>query len=118
MDSDQQVVNKELSLSRVQGSGLGVCLAVVVQIRQLQSGKELGHTKLVSPEREFFIDNLLVRIHFIIVMIRWTGLGPWGFELPSTRNPTTRWTSRVPLPQNVEGYVTKFGPEVNCIMVS
>jgi len=27
-------------------------------------------------EREFFIDNLLVRIHFIIVMIRWTGLAP------------------------------------------
>jgi len=25
-------------------------------------------------EREFFIDNLLVRKHFIIVMIRWTGL--------------------------------------------
>ena len=23
-----------------------------------------------------FIDNLLVRIHFIIVMIRWTGLAP------------------------------------------
>jgi len=33
-------------------------------------------------EREFFIDNLLVRIHFIFVMIRWTGLAPWGFELP------------------------------------
>ena len=31
-------------------------------------------------EREFFIDNLLVRIHFIIVMIRWTGLAPWEFE--------------------------------------
>ena len=30
----------------------------------------------------FFIDNLLVRIHFIIVMIRWTGLAPWGFEFP------------------------------------
>jgi len=30
-------------------------------------------------EREFFIDNLLVRIHFIIVMIRWTGLAPWEF---------------------------------------
>ena len=25
-------------------------------------------------EGEFFIGNLLVRIHFIIVMIRWTGL--------------------------------------------
>ena len=26
------------------------------------------------------IDNLLVRIHFIIVMIWWTGLAPWEFE--------------------------------------
>ena len=32
-------------------------------------------------EREFFIDNLLVRILFIIVRIRWTGLAPWEFEL-------------------------------------
>jgi len=31
-------------------------------------------------EREFFIDNLLVRIHSIIVMIRWTGLAPWEFK--------------------------------------
>ena len=29
-----------------------------------------------------FIDNLLVRIHFIIVMIRWTGLASWEFEFP------------------------------------
>jgi len=33
-------------------------------------------------ERDFFIDNLLVRIHYIIVMIRWTGLAPWEFQLP------------------------------------
>ena len=26
------------------------------------------------------IDNLLVRIHFIIEMIRWTGLAPWELE--------------------------------------
>ena len=32
--------------------------------------------------REFFIDNLLVRIHLIIVMIRWTGLASWEFEFP------------------------------------
>ena len=32
------------------------------------------------PERKFFIDNLLDRIHVIIVMIRWTGLAPWEFE--------------------------------------
>ena len=29
---------------------------------------------------EIFIGNLLVRIHSIIVMIRWTGLAPWEFE--------------------------------------
>ena len=33
-------------------------------------------------EREFFIDNLLVRIHLIIVMIRWTGLASSEFEFP------------------------------------
>ena len=31
-------------------------------------------------EKEFVFDNLLVRIHFIIVMIGWTGLAPWEFE--------------------------------------
>ena len=36
----------------------------------------------MGREREFFIDNLLVRIHFIILMIRWTGLAPWEFEFP------------------------------------
>ena len=41
-------------------------------------------------EKEFFIDNLLVRIQFIIVRIRWTGprkvdirlLGNREFKLP------------------------------------
>ena len=42
-------------------------------------------------EREFFIDNLLVRIHFIIEMMRWTGLAPWEIEFPS------RW----PCPEEV-----------------
>ena len=35
-----------------------------------------------SAEREFCIDDLLVRFHFIIVMIRWTGFAPWEFEFP------------------------------------
>ena len=30
----------------------------------------------------FFIDNLLVQIHFIIEMIGWTGLAPWEFAFP------------------------------------
>ena len=52
-------------------------------------------------EREFFIDNLLVRIHFIIVMIRWIGLAPWEFELPFPGSLTStfldgRRTTEVP----------------------
>jgi hypothetical protein len=35
---------------------------------------------LHSREREVFLDNLLVRIRFIIEMIWWTGLTPWEFE--------------------------------------
>ena len=38
--------------------------------------------RVLLLEREFFIDNLLVRIYFIIVMIGWTGLAPWEFESP------------------------------------
>ena len=44
-----------------------------------------AHAYLVPSaerEREFVIDNLLVRIHLIIAMIRWTGLAPWEFEFP------------------------------------
>jgi len=37
---------------------------------------------LADAERDLFIDSLLLRIHFIIVMIGWTGLTPWDFELP------------------------------------
>ena len=30
-------------------------------------------------------DNLVIRIHNIIVMIMWTGLAAWEFEYPSHR---------------------------------
>ena len=29
--------------------------------------------------KEFFIENILVRIHFIIEIIWWTSLAPWEF---------------------------------------
>ena len=45
----------------------------------------------VSGGRESCIDNLLVRIHFIIVMIRWTGLASVAIEVAHnglwTRSP-------------------------------
>jgi len=58
-------------------------------------------------EREFFIDNLPVRIHFIIAMIKRTGLAPWESFTPCgvecsqyTRmsRPSVEWISRMPPP--------------------
>ena len=40
----------------------------------------LFRTRTHLVEREFIIEDLLVRIHFIIKMIRWIGLAPWEFE--------------------------------------
>ena len=46
----------------------------------IQTRKDLCKGRPPGREREFFIDNLLLRIHFIIEMIWWTGLAPWEFE--------------------------------------
>jgi len=51
-----------------------------------------------AREREFFIDNLLVRTHFINVMIRWTGLAPWEFEFHFPGSLTSTFPNRS-LPQ-------------------
>jgi len=34
-----------------------------------------------GPERDLDFDHLLVRIHCIIVIIRWTGLAPFPFQV-------------------------------------
>ena len=44
----------------------------------------------LKVDRDVLINNLLVRIHFVIVMIRWTGLAPWVFESPLPGAPTRR----------------------------
>ena len=40
------------------------------------------------PQREFFIDSLLVQIHFIIELIWWTGLAPSEFEFHLPHPPS------------------------------
>ena len=55
--------------------------------RVLKFPRVIWRGQRVAPQREFFIGNLLVQIHFIIVMIRWTGLAPWEFEFPFSRQP-------------------------------
>ena len=68
----------------------------VQQVKETRAGggrrnaeaRRRAHSTL-QRQREFFIDNLLVRIHFIIVMIRWTGLAPWKCEFPFPRSLTS-----------------------------
>jgi len=50
--------------------------------RTSRAEKKRGRYRRGQREREFFIDNLLVRIQFIIEMVWWTGLAPWEFEFP------------------------------------
>ena len=50
-------------------------------------------------EREFFIDNLQVRINSIIVMVKWTGLAPWGFEYPFPGSLTSTFLVAAANPQ-------------------
>ena len=44
--------------------------------------KYAGKSVLLAQLVARAVDGVLVRIHFVIVMIRWTGLAPWEFELP------------------------------------
>jgi len=61
-----------------------------------------------SPaERDFFIDNLVVRIHSINVMIRWTGLAPWGFEFPFPGSLTSTFLDHLQPPFTFS--VSRFG---------
>jgi len=46
----------------------------------------------LPKQREFFIGNLLVRIHFIIVMMRWTGL---------VERTTQKTTSSITCPKTI-----------------
>ena len=49
---------------------------------EVEMGGLVSGAALAASESEIFVCNLPVRVHFIIVMIRWTGLAPWVFEFP------------------------------------
>jgi len=51
-----------------------------VNMRRCGTRRSVAVTSNTCREREFFIDNLLVRIHLVIEMIWWTSLAPWEFE--------------------------------------
>jgi len=53
---------------------------------------------LYPRQREFLIEKLLVRIHFIIVMVRWAGLAPWELEFHFPGSLTSTFLVRPTLP--------------------
>jgi hypothetical protein len=69
VDSDQQVVDKEISLSYIRFLHHLHHLGDEVDPNQLVVDTKLSFSNRTSIEREFFIDNLLVRIHLIIEII-------------------------------------------------
>ena len=68
------------------------------QRRSIENLKKENHKLREVRTRELSIDNLLVRIHFIIVMIRWTGFAPWEFEFPFPGSLTSTHPQALPQP--------------------
>ena len=70
-----------------------------------------GTAKPRTPrERDFFIDNRPVRIHFIIEMIWWTSLAPWQLELPFPGSLISTFLARTPKPYRVTSLVRRRTP--------
>jgi hypothetical protein len=65
-----------------------------------------------ARERDFFIDNLPVKIHVIIEMIWWTGLAPWEFDsaILSTSTLIKNTLPRGPYKVDLQGYLAHKTP--------
>jgi len=68
-------------------------------------------------EREFFIDNLLVRVHLIIEMIRWTGLAPWEFEFPFSGSLISTFL-RPAISHSSTGHTAEYDPFIKSQLAS
>jgi len=65
-------------------------MQAVLRLSVKQVRSQTPNPKPRILKRDFFIDHLLVRIRFIIVMLRRTGLAPWEFEFPFPGDLTSR----------------------------
>ena len=68
-----------------------LCQGTLKSICTRERSNQSPPTPETGGETDFFIDNLLVRIHFVIVTIRWTGLAPVAdlqFRFPGGLTPT------------------------------
>ena len=121
------VIRSKLLVIHTMNGRLGprVCFNTQTAWRPLRApGRRTGRTGLSRTsrpcfawevlERDFSIDNLLVRIHVIIVMIRWTGLAPWEFEFPFSGSRTSTFLRRSHQPSRLDQMVHfRFCPKVD-----
>ena len=92
-----RVIKKKIRIRRVSNPNarryikvvycyLGSEIAVPYRIDTPQSIRVLGydprHTDIHPAGEDFFIDNLLARLHFVIVTFRWNSLVPRELEFP------------------------------------
>ena len=53
-----------------------------------------------SLARELFLDNLVVRIHFIVEIIWWTGLALWEVEFPLSSSLVSTFLNTLTTPRD------------------
>jgi len=72
-------VEKSSNVDSTFKSGAVLKCGLLIHLRRDARARGEGGARRAEERR---IDNLLVRIHFIVDMIWWTGLAPWVFEFP------------------------------------
>ena len=97
LDIDNVYFNVADTTPRAQSLLLGASDAFQTAVDQacvsLSLDPEPAFILKVCPT-EFFIENLQVRIDFIIVTMRWTGLAPWDVEFPFPGSLTSTFLVR------------------------
>ena len=76
------VIRKEAWSFYRTSSGVRLCWELEEPREPRAKRPERDRVKRPERDREFFTDNLLVRINLIIEMVWWTGLAPWECSPP------------------------------------
>ena len=76
----------------------------LIRTRLYRGASLIRNTPPVGPY------SSLVRIHFIFVMSRWTGLAPWEFESPFPGSLISTFLTRQLSFQRQEVYASPLGP--------
>ena len=86
---------RDLTCKSNQESGRDCLMCAIFALRLGRRDAVATRRWPTRSERDFFFDSLLVRVHFIVVMIRWPGLALWDFEFPLPGSRTSTFLGNV-----------------------